>query len=174
MTKLDWREIDALRSQRATLSDALTTAYAAYKQSSPKYETVMEHLRFEHPDYAAAFTLPTSSDNSTVVGRGGKAVDPYYLLNQWRNGQDAGIYKGSLNIKNASKIWQMDRATRKGIFESWKREMLQERAEHIYDLGKQHDDCVTQIAARFRSGEESVLQGRRVIGCTTTGAAMHR
>lgn len=174
MTKLDWREIDALRSQRATLSDALTAAYAAYKQSSPKYETVMEHLRFEHPDYAAAFTLPASSDNSTVVGRGGKAVDPYYLLNQWRNGQDAGIYKGSPNIRNASKIWQMDRATRKGIFESWKREMLQEQAEHIYDLGKQHDDCVTQIAARFRSGEESVLQGRRVIGCTTTGAAMHR
>jgi len=174
MTKMDWREIDSLRSQQVTLSGALTTAYTAYKQSSPKYETIMEHLRFEHPDYAAAFTVPASSDDSTVVGRGGKAVDLYYLLNRWFYGQDAGVYKGSPNIKSASKIWQMDRATRTGIFESWKREMLQEQAEHIYDLGKQHDECVAQIAARFRSGEESVLQSRRVIGCTTTGAAMYR
>jgi hypothetical protein len=134
----------------------------------------MEHLRFEHPDYAAAFTVPTSSDNSTVVGRGGKAVDSYYLLNRWTFGQDAGVYKGSPNIKGASKVWKTDRAARMSAFESWKREMLQEQAELIYDLGKQHDECVAQIAARFRSGEDSVLQSRRVIGCTTTGAAMYR
>lgn len=174
MTRPDWREIDALRSQQVTLSGALTTAYADYKRSSPKHEIIMEHLRFEHPEFAAAFTVPTSSDSSTVVGRGGKAVDPNYLLNRWSYGQDAGVYNGSPNIKNASKIWQMDRATRTGIFESWKREMLQEQVEHIYDLGKQHDECVTQIAAKFRSGEELVLQSRRIIGCTTTGAAMHR
>ena len=174
MTKVDWREIDALRFRQTTLSGALTTAYIAYKQSNPKYETIMEHLRFEHPDYSAAFTVPVSSDNSTVVGRGGRAVDPYYLLNRWVYGQDAGVYQGSPNIKGASEIWKTDRATRTGVFETWKREMLQEQAEHIYDLGKQHDECVTQIAVKFRSGEDSVLQSRRVIGCTTTGAAMYR
>jgi hypothetical protein len=174
ITKGDWREIDALRSRQVTLSGALTTAYTAYKQSNPKYESVMEHLRFEHPDYFAAFTIPASSDNSTVVGKGGKAVDPYYLLNRWIYGQDASVYKGSPNIQGADKIWKTDRATRMGAFDTWKREMLQEQAELIYDLGKQHDDCVAQISAMFRSGEQSVLQSRRVIGCTTTGAAMHR
>jgi len=174
MTKGGWREIDALRSRQVPLSSALIDAYAAYKQSNTKDETVLEHLRFEHPDYAAAFTVPASSDNSTVVGKGGKAVDAYYLLNRWIRGLDAGVYKGSPNIKDASKIWKMDRATRMGTVETWKQEMLQEQAEHIYDLGKQHDECVAQIATGFRSGEDSVLQSRRVIGCTTTGAAMYR
>lgn len=174
VTKADWREIDALRSRQVTLSGALMTAYTAYKQSNTKYEVVMEHLRFEHPDYFAAFTVPASSDDSTVVGKGGKAVDPYYLLNRWEYGQDAGFYKGSPNIRAASKIWNTDRATRTAAFDAWKREMLQEQAEHIYDLGKEHDDCVAQIMSKFRSGEESVLQSRRVIGCTTTGAAMYR
>ena len=174
MTRADWQEIDALRSRQVALSSALVTAYTAYKQSNPKYETVMEHLVFEHPDYAVAFTVPASSDNSTVVGRGGKAVDPYYLLNRWVYGQDAGVYKGSPNIKVASNIWKTDRATRMRAFEAWRREMLKDQAEHIYDLGKQHDDCVAQITSKFRSGDELVLQSRRVIGCTTTGAAMYR
>lgn len=174
ITRGDWREIDTLRSRQVTLSGALVDAYTAYKQSNPKYETVMEHLRFEHPDYFAAFAVPASSDDSTVVGKGGKAVDPYYLITRWTYGQDAGIYKGSPNIEGAGKIWKTTRATRRGVFDTWKQEMLQEQAEHIYDLGKQHDECVAQLAARFRAGEESVLQSRRVIGCTTTGAAMYR
>lgn len=174
VTKGDWREIDALRSRQVILSNALITTYTAYKQSNPKYEAIMEHLLYEHSDYYAAFTVPASSDNSTVVGKGGKAVDPYYLLNRWEYGQDAGVYKGSPNIKDAGEIWKMDRATRMGAFDTWKREMLQVQAEHIYDLGKQHDECVAQITARFRSGDELVLQSRRVIGCTTTGAAMYR
>ncbi len=174
MTRADWQEIDALRSRQVTLSSALVTAYTAYKQPNPKLEAVMEHLVFEHPEYAIAFTVPASSDNSTVVGRRGKVVDPYYLLNRWVCGQDAGAYKGSPNIKDASNIWRMDRAARAGAFDAWKREMLREQAEHIYDLGKQHDDCVAQITSKFRSGDELVLQSRRVIGCTTTGAAMYR
>jgi len=170
----NWRGIDALRSRQVALSSALMTAYTAYKQSNPKYEAVMEHLVFEHPDYAIAFNVPASSDGSTVVGKRGKAVDPCYLLKRWVYGQDAGVYKGSPNIKNASNIWKTDRATRTRASDAWKREMLREQAEHIYDLGKQHDDCVAQMIAKFRSGEEWVLQNRRVIGCTATGAAIHR
>ena len=170
----NWREIDALRSRQVALSSALMTAYTAYKQSNPTYAAVMEHLVFEDPDYAMAFTVPASSDNSTVVGKGGKAVDPSYLLKRWAQGHDAGVYKDSPNIKDASNIWKTDRATRMRTFDAWKRAMLQEQAEHIYDLGKQHDDCVAQMTAKFRSGEEWVLQNRRVIGCTTTGAAIHR
>lgn len=174
MTNVDWRDIHALRFRQVELSSALTTAYTAYKQFNPQNETIMEHLRIDHPDYSAAFTVPASSDNSTVVGRGGKAVGPHYLLNRWSNGQDAGVYKDKPNVKGASKIWMMDRATRTSVFGAWKREMLEEQVEHIYDLGKQHDECVAQIAARFRSGEDLVLQSRRVIGCTTTGAAIYR
>jgi hypothetical protein len=175
LTKGDWWEIEALRSRQNALGRALATEYAAYTEfNNPKHETIMNHLRFEHNDYAAAFAVPASSDNSTVVGRGGRAVGRCYLLERWSYGQDAGVYQASPNVKAAGKIWKMDRAARTGVIESWKREILQERAEHIYDLGKQNDACVAQISAMFRSGDESVLQSRRIIGCTTTGAVMYR
>jgi hypothetical protein len=172
-TRGDWLEVDTLRSRQAVLSSTLTTAYTAFK-SNPNYETILEHLRFEHLDYAAAFAVPVSSDNSTVVGKKGKAVDSCYLLKRWSHGEDAGVFKGSHNIKAASNIWRIDRAARTDIFQTWKREILQEQAEHIHDLGEQHDECVAQIAAKFRSREDFVLQSRRVIGCTTTGAAIYR
>ena len=47
--------------------------------------TSFGHIEFEDFEYFQALTVPTSEDGMTQVGRRGRAVDAYYLLNQWTN-----------------------------------------------------------------------------------------
>ena len=41
-------------------------------------------------------------------------------------------------------------------------------------IGKEYNECVASLDSIYRQGEASVLEERRIIGCTTTGAAMYR
>jgi hypothetical protein len=68
----------------------------------------------------------------------------------------------------------MDRAARLSLSETWKREVVKKGIEDMLQIGKSYNKCVTALESIYRRGEASVLRGRRIIGCTTTGAAMYR
>jgi hypothetical protein len=174
LNKGDWREIEGLRKRRDDLSAALEGAFARYKLYNPGWKDIMEHLQFEYPDFAGAFYVPTLEDEATVVGKKGKPIEEIYLLRRWCFGQDAGIFQGAEHVTTAKEIWKMDHPARQARYESWKQELMKEHIEHLYDLGQKHNGCVAQLEAKFRLGEGSILQTRRVIGCTTTGSAMYR
>jgi len=174
LSKNDWREIDGLRARRDAVSTALEGSFARYQSANPGFQDVMEHLQFEYADFAEAFYVPESEDESIVVGKKGKAVGPLYLLIRWWHGQDAGVFQNADHIKAAAKIWKMGHPARLEKCEGWKQELMKEQVEHLYELGQKHNECVVQMEAKFRLGEGSILQARRVIGCTTTGAAMYR
>lgn len=176
LTKSDWREIDGLRTRQDALSTALEKSFVRYKNSNPGLKEVLEHLSLscEYSDFAEAFYVPASDDGTTTVGKKGKAIEPIYLLRRWWHGQDAGVFNGAEHIEGAEKIWNMDLLARQARYDGWKRELMEEEIEYLYDQGQSHNECVVQVDAKFRLGERSILQARRVIGCTTTGAAMYR
>ena len=174
LTKADWREIEALRKRRDALSAALEGAFANFKSFNPIFKDIMEHLQFDYPEFAEAFYVPTTEDGAMVVGKKGKPAESFYLLRRWSFGQDAGIFQGADHVNAAREIWKMDPPARSARLQSWKQELMKEQIEHLYQLGKQHNECVVQLEAKFRLGEASVVETRRVIGCTTTGSAMYR
>jgi len=170
----DWRVIEGLRKRRDTLSTALGASFAQYKSFNPGFTSIMEHLQFDYPDFAEAFNVPPSEDEAVVVGKKGKPIEAFYLLRRWCHGQDAGVFQGVDHVNTAQEIWKMDHPARLARYESWKQELMKEQIEHVYQLGRSHNECVDQLDATFRLGEGSILQTRRVIGCTTTGSAMYR
>jgi len=174
LTRNDWREIDGLRTRRDALSTALEGSFARYKSFNPGFEEIMEHLSYEYSDFAEAFFVPASEDGTVIVGKKGKAVEPYYLLRRWWHGQDAGVFQDAEHINAADKIWKMDHPARLACYEGWKQELMKEEIEFLYERGQKHNECVAQLEAKFRLGERSILQTRRVIGCTTTGAAIYK
>ena len=174
LTKKDWRTIDGLRTRRDGLSTALGASFAQYNKFNPSFKDIMEHLQFDYPDFAGAFYVPSPENEAVVVGKNGKAIEDIYLLRRWWHGQDAGIFNNADHVRTAEEIWKMDHRARLARFESWKQEMMKEQIEHLYQLGRSHNECVDQLDAVFRLGEGSILQARRVIGCTTTGSAMYR
>lgn len=176
LTKNDWREIEGLRTRRDALSKALEASFARYKSFNPGPQEIMEHLSLscEHSGFAEAFYVPASEDETIIVGKKGKAIGPFYLLIRWWHGQDAGVFQGAEHIIAAKEIWKMGRPDRLACYDGWKQELMKEEIEYLYEHGKKHNECVAQLDAKFRLGEGSILQARRVIGCTTTGAAMYR
>lgn len=124
--------------------------------------------------YAVAFRVPASTDGTTIVGKGGRAIEPNYLLDRWLKGLNAGPLKGEYHIQASGDIWKMGHAARLSRSETWKREVVKKGIEDMLQIGKKYNQCVADLDSIHRQGEASVLQDRRIIGCTTTGAAMYR
>jgi hypothetical protein len=171
MSRHDWRRVEGLRQQRYLLVKSLSRAYCA---ATARYQLHMQYIAAHHPKFAAAFRVPVSTDGSKIVGKGGKAIGPNYLLDRWLRGEDAGSFKTEYHILLSGDIWKMNRAARLSQSETWKREVVKKGIEDMLRIGKSYDKCVADMESIYRQGEASVLQSRRIIGCTTTGAAMYR
>lgn len=197
LNRWDWDEINELRETRADSIEALQRAYRA---CSVGYKEIMEYLEDQHQEYATAFLVPESKNDATTptdangvdamgvdasgadasgadasgVDAKGKIVDPYHLLDQWYLGQDAGALKTADNVKASDGIWKMGRPSRLTLFNAWRRAAMKKSVAELVQVGQKYNRCVTDLGAMYRKGEASVLEDRRVIGCTTTGAAIYR
>jgi AAA domain len=171
MTPYDWEIVETLREQRERLSKSLHRAHCL---ATAQHKQIMQHLAAHHKEYAAAFRVPESTDGAKIVGKGGRAIKPNYLLDRWLKGQDAGSFKNEPHIRASGDIWKMERAARLSQSETWRRAVVKKGIDEMLKIGKKYNECVTELESLYRQGDASVLRGRRIIGCTTTGAAMYR
>ena len=171
MSSTDWNKVGSLRNRRAHLSKSLHRAYCA---ATARHKQITRYLEAHHQEYAAAFCVPESTDGTTIVGKGGRVIGPNYLLDRWLKGQDAGRFKNEHHIQAHGDIWKMGHTTRRTQAEIWKREVVKKGIADMLEIGKKYNQCVTELEFMHRKGEASVLRNRRIIGCTTTGAAMYR
>lgn len=171
MSRYDWNKVEILRKDRNRLTKALQRAYNA---ATARYQQIMQYIAIHHPEYAAAFRVPESTDGTRIVGKGGKAIGPNYLLDRWLKGQDAGLFENDFHIQAYGDIWEMKHAARLSQSETWRREVVNTGIEDMLRIGKSYNECVTALESIYRQGEAAVLRNRRIIGCTTTGAAMYR
>jgi len=105
--KADWNFIDDLKEESLDHLTRLKAAFGSFASSNVLYQDIFDHLELEDISYYEAFCIPWTADGMTQVGRWGRAVSPYYLLNRWANGWDAGIFRNHPRILNASDIWAM-------------------------------------------------------------------
>ncbi|KDQ11900.1 hypothetical protein BOTBODRAFT_189574 [Botryobasidium botryosum FD-172 SS1] len=171
--KADWRVIDALKSKAELLCSSLQAAFKRYIASNVSDQALMEHLEFDAPAYFYAFEVPRSADNMTVVGKKGQAMSPYYLLNQWVGGRDAGHFKRYHHVLEASEIWRTPPPLRRTQLAKWKHDILKEQAAEIYDLAKRYNECRDQLDRKFSENTGAILGSKRIVGCTTTAAAKY-
>ena len=171
MSRYDWEVVEDLRVERDELVESL---YHAYHATTARDHQVMQYLEDHHPEYETAFRVPESTDGTKVVGTGGRAIGPYYLFDRWLKGEDAGPFKDEHHIRLSGDIWKMNRAARLSQSEKWKREVVKRGIRNMLRIGKRYNQCLKDLEAVYRQGEAFVLRNRRIIGCTTTGAAMYR
>jgi hypothetical protein len=168
---VDWEGIEALREKRNSLSGSLLDAYCA---ATARYKHIRQYISANHPGYAKAFRVPESTDGSKIVGKGAKEINPDYLLDRWLKGQDAGPFRGEAHIQASDDIWKMERAARLSQSETWKREVMKKGIEHMLSIGEKYNQRIRDIESIHGQREASVLEDRRIIACTTTGAAKYR
>ena len=173
LTKDDWGIINLRQSEASEQADRLHNAFSNYQANAVSKSDLLDYLEFdsETPEFYEAFMLPDETDGMVRVGKKGKAMDRFYLIDRWARGWDAGTYSGTQVEFPA--IWQMTYPERTAALRRWKTDILKERVSRIYSCGKQYGETSANINALFNEKNRRIVQVKRIIGCTTTAAAKH-
>lgn len=170
-----WNLLNQSKDRVEKCVQDLTTSVRTFRESEFRPADFLEYLEFsEEPHFYQALTTPAEEDNDsegmTKVGRGRK-VGPFYLWYRWVQGRDAGKFRGRLSKEN-SQIWQMDRFARASCVSRWERDLLNEQLTGLNDHIENLNTHQQQVNAINGERDIEILKNKRIIGCTTTGAAM--
>ena len=171
------RDHDVIKDFKFEIEDRamdLTSSFWQYLwQSSTRYAELMYHLELEEAKFYAAFEVPKSDDGMTVMGKGGRVADEFYLIRRWQQGGDPGIFSDAPNVLEAHEIWSMPKASRQAIFNRWVEEIWKEEVETLCETASQYNTSVDELDRKFKEKDGYILENKRIIGCTTTAAAKY-
>jgi hypothetical protein len=169
-----WRMINALEPEVEALSQELQKAFVNFDTASVSWKDIHEYLEFSEDDqqFHDAFTVPEELPGWSRVTKKNKKVEEDYLYKRWKVGNDAGVF-----IKPAAqafpKVWKMTATARTRLVEKWTRSLFEERIEMIQELYKKYSAAQERLIDLRREQKIEILRKMRVIGCTTTAAAMY-
>ncbi|KAF8065345.1 P-loop containing nucleoside triphosphate hydrolase protein [Lyophyllum atratum] len=165
--------VNELKSEIETRASSLTSGFKRYLQSSIGNADLMSYLEFEEEEFYTAFELPTSEDQMVSVGKGGRVADEHYLLDSWRKGGGPGIFSMASNVLDARQIWSMTKDARQALVDRWIENIRKEQVEELYQTAALYNKAVGEKDRKFKEKDGYILKSKRIIGCTTTAAAMH-
>jgi hypothetical protein len=171
-TSSDYDVLNARRAEAITHGARLQNAFTRLQADSAARSDIMAHLEFssESLDFVAAFQNPKDSSGMTRVGKSGRAIDEFYLFNQWARGSTPGIFAEDVNVEHFP-IWQMSVSDRQEAMQRWKRSILSDRVAEVTECGRQLNEALADIHTIFGEKDRRNIRNKRIIACTTTGAA---
>lgn len=168
-----WELINKQKSKQNTLAERLQDAFTDYMSANQKKE-LMVYLEFlsDGPPFYEAFTVPRDQDGMVRVGKHGKAVGEFYLLDQWCSGNSAGTFHNSIP-KSSKQLWQMPAPDRQAIITTWMRDMLKDQVSNFCEISQEYNDCQSRLDRILNRKDSQIIGSKRIIGCTTTAAAKY-
>lgn len=164
--------INSQKEEAESYVDAMNDKMARYK-THINDQALLDYLEFsEDSKFFDAFVVHSGDDGMIQVGRQGKALNSTYLLEQWAAGKDAGIFRAQEEDQFPD-VWSINPKARIGLLQRWHREIAEEEVAEIGTLYRSYNDCRDQIDQLFKEKSTHTMQQKRIIGCTTTGAAMY-
>ncbi|KAJ5114222.1 hypothetical protein N7456_002756 [Penicillium angulare] len=167
-----WDTINALENQGDELRSTIESSFSEYQRLSLSSSKLLDYLEFEEPEYFEAFNIPEDEDGMSVVDKKGKAIAKTYLYDRWVQGKSSKPLTAHLSDQSR-RIWALEQNLRDEKVQSWKRAFLDEQAESLAEKMKLLDQCQKKLSVTTRDHTREILKRKRIIGCTTTAAAMH-
>jgi hypothetical protein len=139
LTPSQWDKVNKLELRLQQHEDRLRKAFDRYRAGATK-QRLMEYLEFaleESLPFFEAFSVPTGGENGMIrVGRKGKAVDPFYLLDRWTRGTtDAGAFK-HIQPEGSAPIWRMTPDMRQSAKLRWQKAILKDLVTEVHRLAQ--------------------------------------
>ncbi|RYP86635.1 hypothetical protein DL769_000703 [Monosporascus sp. CRB-8-3] len=168
-------QIAQIKEEQSELRGGLGSAFEEYFNFTPSFQSIREHLEFSQDDrhFYEAFVLPAEDKEWKHVGRGGKEVREDYLFERWKQGEGPGIFTKHVR-KELEVVWDMEPALRNEYLTKWVEALIQEKVEGVEELTTTFDLNQQRIDDLYNTSKVEVLRSKRVIGCTTTAAAMQQ
>lgn len=171
-----WTIIDRHKQSVEVLHRGLVNAFNQYKSFKINLPDILDYLEFEQPHFYGAFKVPDPEDGMEMVGKRGQKISRDYLLFQWQNGRNAGIYDRDVRNSQSEttrEIWDMKNDIRRQHFQQWVDALLQESIESLATAAKEYNECHEALMRAQSTSLSSLLSGKRIVGCTTTAAAKY-
>ena len=170
-----WNIIDVLRHEVSDLEQNLSKAIANHRDRDIRKKDYLQYLEFlsDDLDFESALSVPVASVEETIVGKGGKSIDPNYLLDQWSAGKNAGVFRNVMTDGDKAAVWNMPKREREFQIMRWRTALLEERVGEICELADAYDRGQQALDDMFNEGKVQIIRNKRVVGCTTTAAAMY-
>lgn len=174
-SRAEWTLIEQAKSRSGFLVGRLQTSFKALLHADKQisFDDILTFIEFEDHDFWEAFQVPLEPDGLRIVDRKGKPLQDDYLLWQWSKGWDAGILKNSPHVLSAAPIWSMDSPSRQEHLAKWKGEIVKGVVQDMCNVGRDYNDAQDELSRRFGDSTVALLKQKRIIGCTTTGAAKY-
>ncbi|KAF2649460.1 P-loop containing nucleoside triphosphate hydrolase protein [Lophiostoma macrostomum CBS 122681] len=161
------------QKQADAYREALSKKVSKFHNMRVTEDALLAYLEFsDDSEYFDAFEVPTSEDGMVSVGRKGKSINKFYLIKRWATGDDAGVFK-TLARQQYPGIWSEDAKARSTRLSCWQKEIWQEQISEIGTLMSKYNQCREKIDQLFRGKQRHIIKNKRIIACTTTGAAMY-
>ncbi|KZV73611.1 hypothetical protein PENSPDRAFT_732801 [Peniophora sp. CONT] len=174
----DWQEIDLMQAQARERFSDLEARYAAF-QAGVTDADLLEYLKGTRSltAFSDAFTvkLNVADDGMVMVGANGRDVSTSYLLARWKAGKDAGVlgHRIQSSFEANVRVWGMSHGERRKELRAWREALLSDKASKLFRSGERYNAVQASVERKFSEGSRDVLLGKRIIACTTTGAAKY-
>jgi len=170
MTRTDFMAIAETKKLREQHCKQLEKTFNVYKPTHVGDPLLLKHLELEDHEYFEAFTIPKVHNGRNLTGGNWKPIDDFYLLERWIEGRDAGYLSYHENTVKAFKIWSMTYEERQEKLKTWQDPS---QVGRMYDNGEAYNNCLASIDRIYGKKTEAILNEKRIIACTTTGAAKY-
>ncbi|KAH8814469.1 P-loop containing nucleoside triphosphate hydrolase protein [Flagelloscypha sp. PMI_526] len=171
--RADWTIIDGFKADSAKYRTSLQSSFQRYMSFAVSLADLLVYLEDEEPTFANAFEVIPPADGMTRVGKGRRKVEGTYLLENWRNGGDARPCETQSNVIAAPQIWNMAKTERQSLIAKWEQQLFAEEVDVLSDTADQYNKSQAKVDRHFSETDANVLRNKRIIACTTTGAAKY-
>lgn len=139
------------------------------------WEMIQEYLEDSFPDALEWLTLPCVDDGFQMVGSRGKDLDNSSLWKFWSEGKDfpnwLGVYYEDIPPEFLG-FWQMPYETRVELMDEWRKEIFSNT--DIYGTVMKLKELQATKESLYEEKQFEILRDARLIGATTSGAAIHK
>lgn len=165
--------LDLTKRSAQDEGNILQQAFSGLNQQSPSKLDILDYLEFltDGPPFFEAFQIPTRKDGTTYVGKKGRAIDKFYLLDKWCRGKDPAPF--TREAQKYADVWNIRASERNKLQKKWEADILQERLDAVQSAGQSYNEHLDEIQSIYMERELRVLRSRRIIACTTTAAAKY-
>lgn len=177
--KLDqnqWTQIDKLKQRLQKHETRLQDAFKRFRAANVHKNQLMEYLEFLSEDlpFFDAFAVPKDKeDGMTRVGKKGKAMGPFYLLDRWIRGENNAGPLQHLQPRGTAAVWKIPLEARQAALIRWQTAILDDLVNEIRDGGRQYNLDQKELDRVFGERDTGVIKKKRIIACTTNGAAKY-
>ncbi|KAH0269538.1 P-loop containing nucleoside triphosphate hydrolase protein, partial [Aureobasidium melanogenum] len=122
------------------------------------------------PRYSQAFEISLEPNGTTRITEDGTIGSRHYLLQRWIEGKDPGVFPEK---KKYTDVWCLSLQQRKVLVSNWRGTISHKALPAFLEMAEHHDDLLGQ--ARNANGQvsEQIIRSKRIIACTTSGAAKY-